>query len=301
MLTLIGFTGELISLFTALCWTITVISFEYAGKRVGSLSVNLIRLLFAFVILGTILLFTTGSFIPFDANVTAWKLLVMSGLIGFVIGDFFLFQALVDVGSRISLLIFSINPAISLILGLLFFNEVLPLVTLLGIFIVLVGILGVIYNKEVGKKENPEHRVRGLTFAFLGAVAQSVGLLFSKYGLEEGLNAFEVTQIRAIAAIFGFMLIIILNRKTKNLVIAFKNKLAMRALLVGSIFGPTLGVASSIYALNFTSLGVSTTIAQLNTIMIIPFAVVLFKEKVNIKEIFFTVVAFSGLAILILI
>ncbi len=37
-------SGEIAALGTALCWTVTVISFELAGKRVGALSVNIIRL-----------------------------------------------------------------------------------------------------------------------------------------------------------------------------------------------------------------------------------------------------------------
>ena len=43
------FTGELISLGTAFCWTFTVVGFESAGKRVGSLPVNIIRLAFGFI------------------------------------------------------------------------------------------------------------------------------------------------------------------------------------------------------------------------------------------------------------
>lgn len=36
--------GELASLLTAVCWTLSAIFFEKAGRRVGSLSVNILRL-----------------------------------------------------------------------------------------------------------------------------------------------------------------------------------------------------------------------------------------------------------------
>lgn len=42
--------GELIALGTAVCWTVTGLAFQQATRRSGSLSVNLIRLLMAFVI-----------------------------------------------------------------------------------------------------------------------------------------------------------------------------------------------------------------------------------------------------------
>ena len=36
--------GEIISLIVAVSWTLTALSFEYASKKVGSLSLNIIRL-----------------------------------------------------------------------------------------------------------------------------------------------------------------------------------------------------------------------------------------------------------------
>lgn len=45
--------GELAALGTALCWTISGITFESAGKKVGSLSVNYIRLILGFIFIST--------------------------------------------------------------------------------------------------------------------------------------------------------------------------------------------------------------------------------------------------------
>ena len=49
-----NYYGELAGLGTAICWTATSMFFEAAGKRIGSLSVNLIRLVIAFFLLGTV-------------------------------------------------------------------------------------------------------------------------------------------------------------------------------------------------------------------------------------------------------
>lgn len=38
------YTGEIISLGVAASWTITALCFEYAGKRIGALPLNIIRL-----------------------------------------------------------------------------------------------------------------------------------------------------------------------------------------------------------------------------------------------------------------
>lgn len=83
--------GELISIAVAVSWTFTALFFEFAGKRIGSLSVNLLRLFFAFFLLGGMLYFTTGSFLPLHADASTWLWMSLSGLVGFVFGDLCLF------------------------------------------------------------------------------------------------------------------------------------------------------------------------------------------------------------------
>lgn len=291
------YTGELISLGTALCWTLTVVGFEYAGKRVGSLSVNIIRLLFGFILISLTLTAMTGSFLPVDITKEAILWLSLSGFIGLVIGDLFLFQAFVDLGGRISLLIYSSTPVISAVLGLIFFGELLNAKEIIGIVITLSAISFVILLRQNNKEEFHPHIKRGIIFAFLGALTQAIGLALSKEGFGD-LNPFAATQVRVITAIVGFVIYITIIRKWGDVKKAFGDVKALKFIGLGSIFGPFLGVTSSILALRYTSLGVSTTIAQLNVILIIPFSVVLFKEKVNFKEILAAVIALVGVSLL---
>lgn len=293
------FLGEIISLGTALCWTFTVIGFESAGRRVGSLSVNIIRLLFGFVLLTGVVFLLTGRLIP-DASNFQWNMLLISGLIGLVIGDLFLFQAFIDIGGRISLLIYSSVPIITAVLGYFIFDETFDLLTIIGIAITLTAISVVILSKRDEDKVIEPHILKGIIFAFIGAIAQALGLVFSKLGMADSIGAFEATQMRMIAAIIGFVLYITIIHKWGEVKEAFNDKVALRFILLGSIFGPFLGVTSSLAAMQYTTIGVSTTIAQLNVIMIIPFSIWLFKEKVTKIEIIASVVAFIGVAILFL-
>ena len=191
----------------------------------------------------------------------------------------FLIQAFIDVGGRISLLIYSSTPIISAILGLLFFDEILGVLEIIGMVVALSAISFVIVLKNNGKEKIHPHIKRGIIFAFLGAIAQAIGLVFSKQGMGD-YNAFAATQIRVITAIIGFIIYITIRKEWKSIKTAFSDKKALSFIGLGSIFGPFLGVTSSIYALRFTSLGVSTTIAQLNVILIIPFSIILFKALV---------------------
>jgi drug/metabolite transporter (DMT)-like permease len=291
-------TGELISLGTAIFWTITVIGFEGAGKRVGSVSVNVIRLMIGLILLTLTVWIMTGSIVPVNIGQYAWNMLLISGVIGLVIGDLFLFQAFVDLGGRLSLLILCTVPIMTSILGYFVFGEVLEAITIIGIVITISAISVVVLTKRTKEKKFEPHIFKGIVFASIGAIAQSLGLVFSKLGMGETLGAFEATQIRAIAAMSGFIIYLTIVNGWRRLGLAFKDKVAMKYIILGSIFGPFLGVSSSLLAMRYTSIGVATTIAQLNVILIIPFSVILFKEKVNKIEVIASIVAFIGVALL---
>ena len=97
--------GEIASLLTAACWTMSAIFFEKAGRRVGSLSVNIIRIFLGILFLGTTTLFTRGMFFPMDATPYNWFWLGISGIVGFFLGDLFLFRSYLLIGSRTSQLV----------------------------------------------------------------------------------------------------------------------------------------------------------------------------------------------------
>ena len=112
---MVAYFGEITALLTAVFWTVTSMSFESAGKKVGSLSVNLIRLLIAFLIYGVVNYFRRGLFLPLDAGTERWMWLILSGLVGFVLGDLLLFQAFVVIGARISMLIMALTDRKSVV------------------------------------------------------------------------------------------------------------------------------------------------------------------------------------------
>ena len=120
------------SLATACCWTVSALAFQSAGRRVGSLPVNLIRLLMAVFLLGAFTWVTRGTPLPMDASKHVWVWLSLSGLAGFTIGDLCLFRAFVLVGARISMLLMTLVPLFTTIFGFLVMSEVLTPMELAG-------------------------------------------------------------------------------------------------------------------------------------------------------------------------
>lgn len=290
--------GEIAALGTAFCWTFTGISFEYAGKKVGSLAVNFIRLVLGFVFISIFTYFTRGLLLPTDSSSFNWIWLGLSGLIGFFIGDLFLFQAYLEVGTRVAMLIMAASPPITALLGYIFMDEVITSRGLIGMAVTTVGIAVVILSKEKGEKKiKISHSIKGLTYAFLGAIGQSVGLVLSKIGMGD-YNAFAATQIRIVTGFIGFFILFAYKKKWKDLGVAFKDKKAMTGITIGSIFGPFLGVSLALISLQNTTAGISATITSIMPVLIIPFSILLFKEKVKPKEILGTLISVVGVAIL---
>ncbi len=304
--------GEYAALLTAVFWTITAIAFESAGKKVGSLSTNLIRLFMAFIFIGIYSQVTRGSFIPFDASAHNWIWLSLSGFVGFVIGDLLLFEAYVVIGSRISMLIMSLTPPITAFFGWLLMGEILTPQNLLGMFLTILGIMIVILDrksKTQNTKENParpaggkrnkiklSYPILGILLAFGGAVGQGAGLVLSKYGMQD-FDPFAATQIRVITGFVGFTIIFVFMRRWKKVIEAVKNKDAMKRLSIGAFFGPFLGVSFSLLSVKHTTTGVASTIMAIVPVLIIPPALIFFKEKITLKEVIGSIIAVGGVAL----
>ena len=62
------YAGELAALGTACCWTVTALAFEAAGRRVGSLPVNLLRLALGLLFLTAFGALVHGRPLPVDAS-----------------------------------------------------------------------------------------------------------------------------------------------------------------------------------------------------------------------------------------
>lgn len=299
--------GELSALLVAVFWTITAVAFESASKKVGSLSVNLIRLFLAFVFLAILGLITGRGWLPFGATSHNWIWLSISGIVGFVLGDLFLFQAYVVVGARISMLIMALAPPIAAIAGWLLMDESMSGKSILGMTLTIIGISMAIMgrqdlepplNGEKAKRKKLKFKfpLKGLLLAFGGAAGQGIGLVLSKYGMGD-YDPFAATQIRVITGVAGFVFIIIALKAGGQVKNALKNIPAMKRLSVGAFFGPFLGVSFSLIAIQHTSSGIASTIMAIVPVLIIAPSVFIMKEKVTWPEAIGAIVAVGGVSL----
>lgn len=293
----IPFMGEAAALGAAVCWTVTAMVFESAGKKVGSLQVNLIRLVIAFFFLSIFSFYVNGAFFPSDIDSMSWIYLLLSGLVGFVIGDLLLFQALVVLGSRISMLMMTTAPVFTAVLGWMILGENLSIQAVAGMTVTIAGVVFVISGKRA--KESRLVTKTGILLAIGGAFGQAAGLILSKIGMKE-YSAVSSTQIRVIAGMIGFSIIFTILKRWNLIFDALRHVPAMKRISTGAFFGPFMGVTFSLLAVQHTQAGIAATLMSITPVLIIAPSMIIFKEKITFREIAGAFIAFSGVAMMFL-
>lgn len=292
--------GELAALITAGLWTVAAISFEQASRKIGSLSVNLLRLSLALVFLSFYNWMTRGHFLPMDATPQAWFWLFISGLMGIWAGDLCLFKAFVLIGARKSMLIYSLAPPLAALIGWMVLGEQLGLKDWTGMALTIGGVSWVILERSPnGGDKASETKTSGIVLAVLAALGQAGGLVISKYGMKD-YDPFASTQIRIIAGLVGFALLMTLLRRWSELSFALKNRPALAWTGTGAFFGTFLGISLAMSAIQLTKTGIAATIMATVPILIIPPAMLFFKERVNLRAVLGAFLAVSGVALLFL-
>ena len=304
--------GEFTAILTAFSWTFTALFFEYAGKRIGSLQVNLIRLIFGGLLLGSLLLATSGHFFPVGADARTWMWMSLSGLVGFVFGDLCLYYAYILITSRFSQLIMTLAPPFAALFGFMLLDERTGPMGLVGMAVTLTGIAISVLKRTHGKNGGSGLKLqlplRGVLMAVGGALGQGIGIVLSKKGMacyEQCFGEdlffgnyipFAATQIRIIVATVGFLVIILIAGKKERIKQALHDKKGLWATFGGSFFGPFLGVSLSLTAVRYTHTGIASTImATVPILILIPYAI-LYKQRPKWIEVLGAILCVLGVA-----
>ncbi len=319
-------TGEIIALGVAVSWTATALFAEVASKRMGSLPLNTLRMTMSLMLLAVTLWLLLGVPYPRFADGDTWLWLTLSGVVGYVIGDYCLMQGYIYIGSRFGQLFMTLSAPTAAITGFLLLGEKMSWLAIIGMVVTLGGISMSILSKREGEEHvKLSLPPKGVFFAAVAGICQGFGLVLSKMGLEKYDNAlsmagvdpslapdgallpvplmfsipFSATMIRAAIGLVGFfVLLVIFNRDWQlKLSHAAHDRKAMWCLLGATIFGPFVGVSASLLATQYTSTGIAQTLFALTPVLIIAPAAWLFHQKVTVREVIGAVISVLGVCL----
>jgi len=294
--------GELAALATAFSWSFGSLFFTSGGRQIGALNVNRIRLVFGVLFLGIALLISKGWLIQPGISEENLFFLALSGIIGLVIGDSLLFSAMVLIGTRLTLLIFSLSPAITALFAWIYLGESLELIAILGILITLTGVIWVTREKPSLANNNSAIRIsaKGVILAFLGGTGQAVGIVFAKQGMGEMINPLAGTFVRMVFAAGTIWIISLITGSVVRTIKSFENHKGVFYSIGGAFFGPFLGVWMSLLAVKNTKAGIAMAIMSIVPVLVIPWVMIFYKEKVSMRAAIGAVIAVAGVFILFL-
>lgn len=303
-----SYIGELISIGVAFSWTATALLSEFGSKRLGNLTLNVLRM--GLALLFSVVLFwgVMGTPFPPVGSFEACGWMLLSGVVGYVIGDFCLFQCYIIIGSRYGQLFMTMAPLAAALMAWFTLGQRMEPLSIVAMFVTLIGISISVLGRGEHHKVSLKLPLNGVLFAIGAALCQGIGLVLSKMGMDhydagampEWLIPFSANFLRCIAGIIGFSLMLYFSEGLQPLRDALHDRKGMTVATATTIFGPFVGVGFSLMALQYTSAGIASTLMALTPIIIILPSYWLFHQKITWRSVLGAFISVLGVSLFFL-
>ena len=303
------YLGELISIGVAFSWTATALLSEFGSKRLGNLTLNVLRMALALVFSLVLFGVAMGSPLPAGASPEAAGWMLLSGLVGYVIGDFCLFQCYIIIGSRYGQLFMTLAPLAAALMAWVTLGQQMNAMSIVAMLVTLMGISISVLGRGEHHKVSLKLPLNGVLFAIGAAVCQGIGLVLSKIGMDhyvvsadmpEWLVPFNANFYRCVAGIIGFSLLLWFRDGFKPLREAIHDRKGLTIATATTIFGPFVGVGFSLMAVQYTGAGIASTLMAMTPIIIILPSYWLFHEKITWRAVLGAVISVVGVSLFFL-
>ncbi len=299
------FIGEIAAVACSATSSAAITIFTSISGKVGVYRSMLLRFFFAMIVIGIIHYLATGVFLePYETRARLYYI-ILSGLIGFAIGDLFLFRSSVLLGPRLGTLIFITYVPMATLIAIPALGEVLKAGAVIGMLVTLAGIVLVVMTRRGDADQNnfvPQKLALGIFLGLMAALCQAVALVLAKVGMQgSATSTVNALFVRLMAAFAGGLVIGLVSGWTKGFFKDIAEKRVVIWTAVGTFVGPLLSVWLSLIAIRYTYTGIATTLMALTPITIIPIAQITHKEKITPQMIIGTLIAVAGVALLFLV
>lgn len=304
-----NYIGELISIGVAFSWTATALLSEFGSKRLGNLTLNVLRMSLALLFSVVLFLVVTGSVLPAGATAEAVGWMLLSGCVGYVIGDFCLFQCYIIIGSRFGQLFMTLAPLSAALMAWITLGQQMRPMSIVAMLVTLLGIGISVLGRGEHHKLSLRLPLSGVLFAIGAAVCQGVGLVLSKIGMDhfvavegmpEWLLPFSANFYRCIAGVVGFSLLLYFRDGLKPLRDAVHDRKGLTVAIATTVFGPFVGVGFSLMAVQYTAAGIASTLMAMTPIIILLPSRWLFHEKITWRAVVGAVISVVGVSLFFL-
>ena len=314
-----AYVGELAGLGTAACWSLCSLAFTSAGKRIGAMAVNQLRIPLAIVLLSVMHRILFGSFWPTGVATQQIAMLVFSGFVGLTLGDLFLFRCFVLIGPRLGTLLMTATPLFAAALAWPLLDERLHGAAISGIALTLAGVAWVLAIRSPHGSDPAQQTDRslGILLGVLGAAGQAGGLILAKLGMSAlqpmaesvpgsspeaagPVDPLSATLIRMVGGAIGIWIIAAVRGSIVSTIRAVSDRRAMVSLTLGTVLGPFLGVWLSLVSVTHAPAGIAATLMATVPIIMLPLSRIAYGDRPGPRTVAGTLLAVFGVGMLFL-
>jgi len=265
-------TAYLFASGAALSWTLASLFGHGPARKLGSVHFNRLRMLAATILLCIMMVVTDASWaLPPEFLLP----ILLSSIIGVVLGDYFLFVSMRRLGPRRTGILFAANAPIAACLGWLVLDETLSVST---IFAVLFGFIGICLAVIYGKRRDLLHVWEDITpplwigvgAGLLAAIGQAAGVLLLRPVMQADMDPLMVSLVRVAAGAVIFWLSLPFDPARKSMAL-MPDSTTGWMILANGFFGLSFGVALLLQALKTGNVADVTILSATSPVLILPF------------------------------
>lgn len=240
----------------------------------------------------------------------AMRWFVLSGIIGFGMGDLALYGAYPRIGPRLGVLMcLCVSVPISAIIEFLWLGTRLSMAQVFWITLILVGVVTAVVPERT-KMDHKRQWLSGVLMGVIAALGQGSGAVLTRKGymvsralglhVDGGTAAYQriLGGMGLTMLVLGGVQVLRHMRHKRNNTSKAKSSLPWKQawpwVLINSLSGPAIGVACFQWALAVAPTGIVLAIVATTPLAVIPLTWIIDKERPHIYSLFGGVLAVSG-------
>lgn len=268
------------ALAAACCWAVGSLISAPASAHLGAFAFTRWRMTCASILLWSVAIYT-GLWQQLPVS-ELW-LLVLSGLIGILIGDTALFASMNRLGPRRAGVLFATHALFSAVLAYLFLGESIWGWTLFGSGLLVSGVMtAILFGRRAEEQHQWEansHQLGiGIGLGLLSALCQAVSTLMLKPLMTTGIDAVSASAVRMTAALCGHLLLLWLGFRVARTLSPMTGKvLAMVAF--NALLSMGIGMTLILQALKQGDAGIVAMLSSVSPVVVLPLLWLVYQRR----------------------
>ena len=268
--------------------------------RHGPLVMNVVKAL-----LGAVFFWLTVAFLALDGQdvfagcgTPEAQLLLISGVVGLAVGDYFYLAAVHRVGVRQATLLHGTAPLWLLLANLAGAGSPLATHQVIGILLVVGGVLDVTRRRTGASAGLRSHLRSGIVCGVLAAVAQAAGIQIAKNPTVACESAMMVSTIRLSGALGALLAFSVVAGHGRRILAFFRDRTSRVRVIEPVFLGSYLGIVTMTITINAAPEAVAGALVSLTPVFALPVSRLLFKEPIHWQTLIGTCIAAAGVGLI---